>query len=167
MNDEAWLPAPGTYALEVKGYGNSNNLVLTDNISINFSDTLSHRMRKVFLSTGNANQEIQISMKRHAFIFGSQTVEEGNLSPNDTKPYPVRISGYGANTNQLAYINKYREVFLDNFNYSVAGNAMKWYSMGTNGDSFTRADRWYNWHAASNNIPVRGHILLWGKKIIN
>ena len=162
-NDEAWLPAPGTYALEVKGYDSSNALILSDSMSIIFSDSLSHRMRKVFLSTGNPNQEIQISMKRHAFIFGSQTVEEGSLNPNETKPYPVRISGNGANADQLAYINKYREVFLDNFNYSVAGNAMKWYSMGTNGTSFTRADRWYNWHT-SNDIPVRGHALLWGKK---
>ena len=162
-NDEAWLPAPGAYALEVKGYDSSNTLVLSDSLTLNITDTLSHRMRKVFLSTGSSNQEIRVSMKRHAFIFGSQTVEEGSLNPTDTKPYPVRISGNGANASQMAYINKYREVFLENFNYSVAGNAMKWYSMGTNGTSFSRADRWYNWHT-SNDIPVRGHTLLWGKK---
>lgn len=162
-NNEAWLPNPGTYEVRVMGYDASSNLILNDSTEITFTDPLSHRARKVFFKTGQANQEITIRMRRHAFIFGSQTVEEGSLNPTDTKPYPVRISGNGANSTQLAYINKYREVFLDNFNYSVAGNAMKWYSMGTAGTSFTRADRWYNWHD-SNNIPVRGHTLLWGKK---
>ena len=71
------------------------------------------------------------------------------------------VARYDSDEMQLN--EKYREVFLDNFNFSVAGNAMKWYSMGTNGIDFTRADRWYDWHTA-NGIPVRGHTILWGKK---
>ena len=162
-NGEAWLPIPGSFTVMAKAYSNTNALIDSESVVINFTDDLSHRMRKVYISTGIPNKEIQIAMKKHAFIFGSQTVEEGNLNPNETKPYPVRISGYEANTTQMGWINEYREVFLDNFNFSVAGNAMKWYSMGTNGIDFTRADRWYDWHTA-NGIPVRGHTLLWGKK---
>lgn len=162
-NGEAWLPIPGSFTISAKAYSSTNALIETDTVVINFTDVLSHRMRKVYISTGTPNKEVRVSMKKHAFIFGSQTVEEGNLNATETKPYPVRISGYQANSTQLGWINEYRQVFLDNFNYSVAGNAMKWYSMGTNGIDFTRADRWYDWHTA-NGIPVRGHTLLWGKK---
>ena len=162
-NGEAWLPIPGIYTVTAKAYSSTNALIENETVVIDFSDDLSHRMRKVYISTGIANKEIQIKMKKHAFIFGSQTVESGNLNPTETKPYPVRISGYEANATQLEWINKYREVFLENFNFSVAGNAMKWYSMGTDGVDFTQADRWYDWHTA-NGIPVRGHTLLWGKK---
>ena len=162
-NGEAWLPSPGSFTISIKAYSSANSLIENESVRINFSDDLSHRMRKVFITTGIPNKEIRVSMKKHAFIFGSQTVESGNLNPTETKPYPVRISGFGANATQLGWINEYRDVFLDNFNYSVAGNAMKWYSMGTNGVDFTLADRWYNWHTA-NGIPVRGHTLLWGKK---
>ena len=162
-NGEAWLPVPGSYTITAKAYSSSNSLIENESVVIDFTDDLSHRMRKVYISTGTPNKEVRISMKKHAFVFGSQTVEEGNLNPTDTKPYPVRISGFEANSTQLEWIEEYRRVFLENFNYSVAGNAMKWYSMGTNGVDFTRADRWYDWHTA-NGISVRGHALLWGKK---
>ena len=162
-NGEAWLPIPGSFTISAKAYSSTNSLIENESVVIDFTDDLSHRMRKVYISTGTPNKEVRISMKKHAFVFGSQTVEEGNLNPTDTKPYPVRISGFEANSTQLGWIEEYRQVFLDNFNYSVAGNAMKWYSMGTNGVDFTRADRWYDWHTA-NGISVRGHALLWGKK---
>ena len=69
---------------------------------INFTDGLSHRMRKVYISTGTPNKEIQIAMKKHAFIFGSQTVEEGNLNP--MKQTIKEISGYEANSTQMGWI---------------------------------------------------------------
>ena len=168
-NGEAWLPFAGTYLIEVKLFNSTGGLISTKSHSVLFSEDLTHRMRKVFISTGNPNQEVTVSMKKHAYTFGSQTVESGDylfqLAENTPaeKPYPVRISGYGADTEQLEYINKYREVFLDNFNMTVAGNAMKWYSNGAQGIDFTESDRWLAWHEA-NNIKVRGHTLLWGRK---
>jgi GH35 family endo-1,4-beta-xylanase len=167
-NGEAWLPIAGTHLIEVKAFNNTGGLVSNDSHSIIFSEDLSHRMRKVYISTGVPNQEVSVSMKKHAYTFGSQTVESGDYlfqlaesAPAD-KPYPIRISGYGASSEQLEYINKYREVFLDNFNMTVAGNAMKWYSNGAQGIDFTESDRWLAWHEA-NNIQVRGHTLLWGR----
>ena len=167
-NGEAWLPIAGTHLIEVKIFNSTGGLISTESHSIIFSEDLSHRMRKVYISTGIPNQEVSVLMKKHAYTFGSQTVESGDylfqLAENAPaeKPYPVRISGYGANSEQLEYINKYREVFLDNFNMTVAGNAMKWYSNGAKGIDFTEADRWLAWHEA-NNIKVRGHTLLWGR----
>ena len=61
-----------------KAYSNTNALIDSESVVINFTDDLSHRMRKVYISTGTPNKEVQIAMKKHAFIFGSQTVEEGN-----------------------------------------------------------------------------------------
>jgi len=167
-NGEAWLPIAGTHLIEVKIFNSTGGLISTESHSIIFSEDLSHRMRKVYISTGIPNQEVSVLMKKHAYTFGSQTVESGDylfqLAENAPaeKPYPVRISGYGANSEQLEYINKYREVFLDNFNMTVAGNAMKWYSNGAKGIDFTESDRWLAWHEA-NNIKVRGHTLLWGR----
>ena len=39
---------------------------------------------------------------------------------------------------------------------------MKWYSNGESGTEFTSADRWHQWHK-DNDIPVRGHTILWGR----
>ena len=165
---ESWLPIAGTYTIEARAYNSAGVLISNDSHDITFSEDLSHRMRKVYITTGNSNQEVEVVMKKHAYIFGSQTVESGSLnsqgSSNDqqAKPYPVRISGYGADSQQMEYISKYQEVFLNNFNMTVAGNAMKWYSNGITGTDFTAADRWLDWHEA-NDIAVRGHTLLWGR----
>jgi GH35 family endo-1,4-beta-xylanase len=163
QNGEAWLPNPGSYTLSAKAYSAASALLESDSEVLVISDALSHRMRKVFISTGVPFKNVSLRMKKHQYIFGSQTVESGSYNATDTKPYPVRVSGFGANSQQMEYITEYQNTFLENFNYSVAGNAMKWYSMGTNGVNFTNADRWYDWHTA-RGIPVRGHTLLWGKK---
>ena len=168
QNGESWLPVAGTYTIEARAYNTAGVLIFNDSHNITFSEDLIHRMRKVYITTGSPNQEVEVAMKKHAYIFGSQTVESGSLnsqgSSNDqqAKPYPVRISGYGANSQQMEYISKYQEVFLNNFNMTVAGNAMKWYSNGVTGTDFTAADRWLDWHEA-NDIAVRGHTLLWGR----
>ena len=167
-NSEAWVPVEGTHTITASAYNSSNNLLAIESVNIIISDDLSHRKRKVYISTGTPNTEVQVKMKKHAYIFGSQTVESGNLNANGDpsdqqyKPYPIRISGYQADDSQMEYINKYREVFLNNFNMTVAGNAMKWYSTGNDGTDFTQADRWLAWHEA-NDIAVRGHTLLWGR----
>ena len=113
-NGEAWLPFAGTYLIEVKLFNNTGGLISSKSHSISFSEDLTHRMRKVYISTGIPNQEVSVSMKKHAYAFGSQTVESGDYlfqlaeaAPAE-KPYPVRISGYGANSEQLEYINKYK-----------------------------------------------------------
>ena len=172
-----WLPSEGTYTVTAKHLNSNGTQINQETLSINIIEPLSHRKRKVFLSTGIPNQAVQIKMKNHEYIFGSQTVESWTLNdtnPDDPtaeqrKPYPIRISGTNSNgsplnpsSQEMQLTEKYREVFLENFNYTVAGNAMKWYSNGESGTDFTSADRWHQWHR-DNNIPVRGHTLLWGR----
>ena len=172
-----WLPSEGTYTVTAKHLDSNGTQISQETLSINIIEPLSHRKRKVFLSTGIPNQAVQIKMKNHEYIFGSQTVESWTLNdtnPDDPtaeqrKPYPIRISGTNLNgsplnssSQEMQLTEKYREVFLENFNYTVAGNAMKWYSNGESGTDFTSADRWHQWHK-DNNIPVRGHTLLWGR----
>ena len=173
----SWLPAEGSYSLMAK-YLDANGMQIGQEVlSVNITEPLSHRKRKVFISTGVPNQSLQIKMKNHEYIFGSQTVESWTLSDTDPsnpsaeqrKPYPIRISGtelngdpLDPNSLEMQLTEKYREIFLQNFNFSVAGNVMKWYSNGESGTDFTSADRWHQWHK-DNNIPVRGHTILWGR----
>ena len=99
QNGESWLPIAGTYTIEARAYNSAGVLIFNDSHDITFSESLSHRMRKVYITTGNPNQEVEVAMKKHAYIFGSQTVESGSLNPQGSssdqqaKPYPVRISG--------------------------------------------------------------------------
>ena len=173
----SWLPSEGVYIVKAKHVDSNGVVINEDLLTINIIEPLDHRKRKVLISTGVPNQTIRFKMKNHEFSFGSQTVESWTLSDTDPsdptatqrKPYPIRISGtdlngspLAANSTEMQYIEKYREVFLENFNCSVAGNVMKWYSNGESGTDFTDADRWHQWHK-DNNIPVRGHTILWGR----
>ena len=176
-NNGSWLPAVGSHIVRAVWLNSSGISVGEDQLNVIINEPLSHRKRKVFISTGNPNQAVRFKMKNHQYAFGSQTVESWTLSdtnpgdPTETqrKPYPIRISGTALNgsplspsSTEMQYIEKYREVFLENFNFSVAGNVMKWYSNGESGTDFDDADRWHQWHK-DNNIPVRGHTLLWGR----
>ena len=144
-SNSSWLPAEGSYSIVAK-YFNANGIQIGQEIlTVIINEPLSHRKRKVFIATGVPNQSVQLKMKNHEYIFGSQTVESWTLSdtnPNDPtatqrKPYPIRISGTELNGNalnpnslEMQLTEKYREIFLQNFNFSVAGNVMKWYSNG-------------------------------------
>jgi len=173
----SWLPSEGSYNIVAKHMNANGSQIGQELLNVTISEPLSHRKRRVFISSGVPNQTVRIKMKKHKYIFGSQTVESWTLNdtnPDDPtaeqrKPYPIRISGTQLNGSPLAsnslemqLTEKYREIFLQNFNFSVAGNVMKWYSNGESGTDFTSADRWHQWHK-DNNIPVRGHTILWGR----
>ena len=81
---------------------------------------------------------VAIEQTRHAFRFGTAVAD----SP---------LLGSGANA------DRYRAELTRLFNYSVLENALKW--QFRNGD-FSTADRMLTW-LRDNNIPVRGHNLLW------
>mgnify|MGYP007000307415 len=68
-----WLPSEGTYTVTAKHLNSNGTQISQETLSINIIEPLSHRKRKVFLSTGIPNQAVQIKMKNHEYIFGSQT----------------------------------------------------------------------------------------------
>ncbi|MEO0630463.1 MAG: endo-1,4-beta-xylanase, partial [Planctomycetota bacterium] len=59
-------------------------------------------------------------------------------------------------------IPQYRQFVIDNFNYAVAENAMKWDNTQPGPQSFTfaNADAMVDF-CADNNIPIRGHNVFW------
>ena len=79
---------------------------------------------------------IHVEQQRHAFRFGT-ALADGPLFANTPDG------------------DQYRSTVLRLFNYAVLENALKW-DFG----SFNTADRMLAW-CADNNLPVRGHNLLW------
>ena len=148
----AWLPSKGTYILRAIEKNSSQQILADQSISFNLVDILDHRVRKLRVNSGNANDVIQIRMKKHAFPFGSMFKYEAR-----------NLAGF-------------KDTFLTNFNFSVHGNAGKWYAnqpdwwgSSPHNDNFTQpgnhrfnnADNTYN-YLASENIPMRGHTFFWG-----
>jgi GH35 family endo-1,4-beta-xylanase len=165
----AWMPAPGSYTItatpwEGPGATGAQGEPVVINLSV--SDALDHRMRPVRIQSTVPNAQVKIRMLNHAFPFGSMTKEPANTAE-------AQISQNATYDEQ-----QYQAVFLSNFNYSVVGNAMKWYTQqpdwwsgsphntgyATPGNHrYDQADSWLNFQEA-NGIPVRGHTIFWGEK---
>jgi GH35 family endo-1,4-beta-xylanase len=163
--DGAWLPAPGSYTIAVTEYGGaggSGAVLFSTNMTVAVADALSHRMRRIHLETGVPNASVRVRMLNHAFPFGSMTKE---------------TSAFGISQTDSADEQVYRATFMSNFNCSVAGNAMKWYTQQPDwwnrsphnnnyrkpgNHRYTDADNWINFHE-SQGIPVRGHTIFWGE----
>lgn len=150
-----WLPAPGTYTLVAtpwSGADATGEQGAEQSITVTVDDALSHRMRPVHISSAVPNISVQVRMLKHAFPFGSMT-----------KP-GIELPG------------TYQDTFFSNFNYSVVGNDMKWYSQqpdwwnqsphntgysAPGNYRYDNADTWLDFQEA-RGIPVRGHTLFWG-----
>lgn len=150
-----WLPAPGSYTLTATPWsgpdaaGESGSPL---SIHVTVVDALSHRMRPIRIQSSVPDIAVQIRMLKHAFPFGSMT-----------KP-GIEVPG------------TYQDTFFSNFNYSVVGNDMKWYSQQPEwwnqsphntgyakpgNYRYDNADTWLDFQEAQG-IPVRGHTLFWG-----
>ncbi len=150
-----WLPAPGSYTLTATPWEGADATGATGApaaVNLTVVDALDHRMRTVHISSVVPNIPVQLRMLKHAFPFGSMT-----------KP-GIDVPG------------TYQDTFFSNFNFSVVGNDMKWYSQqpdwwsgsphhtgySTPGNyRYGNADNWLDFQEAQG-IPVRGHTLLWG-----
>ncbi|MDR2916545.1 MAG: endo-1,4-beta-xylanase [Tannerella sp.] len=104
------------------------------------------RIRKgdlVIQASPDAN--ITVEQLSHEFWFGAEVPNSvgGSMSAENMK--------------------KYTEMFVQNFNAAVTGNALKWYSMEPQKDqlNYQIVDSILSW-ADSNNLPLRGHNLFWG-----
>lgn len=90
--------------------------------------------------------EIAVNQIRHDFPFGCALNYKGfnqSLTSDEAR--------------------KYKQIFLQNFNYAVHENALKWYHTNRNGPApsdWQDADIMLKW-CTENNIPMRGHCLFW------
>lgn len=163
----SWLPGPGAYSIQVIEYDGTNgtgSTLFQQTLNLTVSDALKHRMRTVRLETGLPNTVVRIRMQKHAFPFGSMVKASNNPD--------VQIFERDTLDEQM-----YQDTFLANFNASVAGNAMKWYtqqpdwwsgsphnqSFATPGEHrYDVADNILDF-LESQNIPMRGHTIYWGE----
>jgi len=92
------------------------------------------------------NTTVELEQQSHEFWFGaaiSNSIFDGSASQQD--------------------VQKYKEIFLENFNSAVTENALKWGTMERQRgmvDFFT-VDNMLAW-TDEHNIPLRGHNLYWG-----
>jgi GH35 family endo-1,4-beta-xylanase len=163
----SWLPGPGNHSIRVIEYDGPNatgSILFEGTLNLTVNDALQHRMRTVRLETGLPNALVHIRMQQHAFPFGSMVKASNNpdVQIYERDSYDERM---------------YQDTFLANFNASVAGNAMKWYTQQPdwwsgsphNQDFATPGQHRYDvadnilGFLESENIPMRGHTIYWGE----
>lgn len=96
--------------------------------------------------TAKPGAEVRIEQLRHEFWFGAALASQmfGSRSDTDTA-------------------NKYKQVFLENFNSAVTENALKWHDMESRQGNVNYAvvDAILAW-TDQHEIPLRGHNIFWG-----
>ena len=155
----SWFPGAGEHTLRVIPYSMPNGGgVAGDPIVRQFTvdDTLEHRTTSIQLSVP-AGATIEVKMKQHEFPFGAMLNAE--LFHDRNNLFSEQDEA------------QYKQTFLENFNYAVHGNAMKWYAVEPdwwiNSPNYNGSKRWndaelvWNW-ANGNGIPMRGHSVFWG-----
>lgn len=115
-----------------------------------YSDDLSDQIAKNRMGTliiqAEPGASVHVEQIRHEFWFGAALANHmfrpGNDSPD---------------------AQKYKEMFLKNFNSAVTENAVKWYSMERRKGQvdYSIVDAMLEW-TDEHDIPLRGHNLFWG-----
>jgi len=104
-----------------------------------------HRMGELIIQT-KPGAQVRVEQIRHEFWFGAAI---------SSSAFGGR---YDAQTQQ-----KYKEVFLSNFNAAVTENALKWHAMESRRGQvdYSIVDAMLDW-TEKNEIPLRGHNIFWG-----
>ncbi len=104
-----------------------------------------HRTAELTIKT-KPGATVEVTQLRHHFWFGAA----------------ISSSAFGGRMNERDR-EKYREVFLENFNAAVTENALKWHSMEYRPGrvNYSTVDAILEWTEA-NDIPLRGHCIFWG-----
>ncbi|TWU31971.1 endo-1,4-beta-xylanase [Novipirellula artificiosorum] len=104
-----------------------------------------HRMGSIHINAP-AGTPVHVEQLRHEFWFGA-----------------ALSSGAFGDREPEASDEKYRQVFLENFNAAVTENALKWHSMERRPDQvdYATVDNMLRW-TDQHNLPLRGHNLYWG-----
>lgn len=114
------------------------------------STNLDEAIRKVRMGTlvieAAPGTEVRVEQLRHEFWFGS-AIAGG--------PFSGRMDAEQA--------EKYKKVFLENFNAGVTEVALKWHAMERQQGrvDYSIVDAILKW-TDENNIPLRGHNIFWG-----
>ncbi len=103
------------------------------------------RMGTLVIET-SPGAEVRVEQLRHEFWFGAALASQmfgGRAGREDA--------------------DKYKKVFLENFNAAVTENALKWHSMEPTRGSvdYSIVDRILAW-TEQHDIPLRGHNVFWG-----
>ena len=103
------------------------------------------RMGRLIIEA-DAGAEVRVEQLRHEFWFGAALANQafdGRMSQADAQ--------------------RYREVFLENFNAAVTENALKWHSMERRQGEvdYRVVDAMLDW-TEEHDIPLRGHNVFWG-----
>jgi GH35 family endo-1,4-beta-xylanase len=104
-----------------------------------------HRMGKLIVHAP-AGSQVKVEQLRHEFWFGA-AISNGIFAP-------------GADPKT---VEKYKQVFLENFNSAVTENALKWHSMEQRQGNidYSIVDAILAW-TDKHDIPLRGHNIYWG-----
>lgn len=103
-----------------------------------------HRMGELIIKT-SPGARVTVQQLRHEFWFGAA------------------ISSSQFNGRKSQDSQKYKDVFLENFNAAVTENALKWHSMERRKGQidYSIVDAMLKW-TDENDIPLRGHNIFWG-----
>ncbi len=103
------------------------------------------RMGRLIIETA-PGAEVRVEQLRHEFWFGAALANQ-------------MFSGQPGNKDA----DRYKKVFLDNFNAAVTENALKWHVMEqTKGTvDYSVVDAILAW-TSQHDIPLRGHNVFWG-----
>jgi GH35 family endo-1,4-beta-xylanase len=115
-------------------------------VSTTLTDSIrKHRQGYILVKT-TPNAKVKLEQISHEFWFGAaiaNSIFDGSASATD--------------------VEKYKQVFLENFNSAVTENALKWGTMEREKGKvdFATVDNMLVWTDA-HQIPLRGHNLYWG-----
>jgi len=169
-----WLPvfisAVFIAGFSAKSLAAEKKIKLIDrNISIDES-IKRNRMGTITIKT-QPNAEVKVTQLRHEFLFGTCVNAMMWSEWDDFKSqrdWPLDFEHMNdPSARGFIMTNKelYKKTILDNFNYAVHQNDIKWFctEQRRSGDIYyTAAERVSNW-CADNDIQMRGHCLFWAK----
>ncbi len=115
-----------------------------------------------------ANERIE-QIRKGDFCVTVVSPNDPNLAVPDVNVQVIQTKHHFAFGTALSWqpmdYSRYREFFIDHFNWGVMGNASKWYHNEPADDfvTYTDADKIYNF-CEENGIPMRGHCIFWASE---
>ena len=112
----------------------------------NLNDSIQKYRTGLIVVKTTPNTTVELEQMQHEFWFGCalpNKIFNGNAENGETQ--------------------KFKKIFLDNFNSAVTENAMKWGQMEPQKGEvrFSLVENMLTW-CEENNIPLRGHNVYWG-----
>ncbi|MFW6277524.1 MAG: endo-1,4-beta-xylanase, partial [Prolixibacteraceae bacterium] len=124
------------------------NHIVISQIRENLNDSIQKYRTGIIVVKTTPGTKVELEQLNHEFWFGCSL-------PNNI------FNGNAGNED----IQKFKDMFLKNFNSAVTENALKWGQMEPRKGEvrFTLVENMLTW-CEENNIPLRGHNIYWGTK---